>query len=145
MNIKDLSVIPSYFRDRQDSIRKLVVFPLDAFIDDYYYRILFSCNNYDQEIQFKHEFDLDSKIRIFCSCPSFNFEFANILYKSDALLYKEKFYKAIQRTPRERNTRSVLTGCKHCIACARFILNNKGHIQQLIDRKKLLKGVSDES
>jgi len=141
MNLKDLTIIPAYFNERQINVRKIIVLPIDVVFHEFDVSILFKASDYNQEISFRKKIHPDSNIKIFCSCPSFNFEFANILHKNNALLYPEKFTKAITRTPRVRNIKSVLTGCKHCIACGRFINNNLEKIDEMIKRKELQKNL----
>lgn len=141
MYLEDLATVPSFFKDRQDKIKKLVVFPQDVIITEFDYIIVLSCHRYTIKISFRSKFDPDSKIKLNCTCPSFNFEFAHILYKNDCLLEPEKYRKATAKIPKERNTKSVLGGCKHTIACARHILNNQEKIERLIEKKKLIQGV----
>jgi hypothetical protein len=135
LNVKEFATIPAPLINRQKDINALVVFLKDIYIYNFKCIILLNCNNYQQKISFEREFDLDSNVKVNCTCPSFNFEFANVLYKNDCLLEPNKYLKAITKLPQEKNRKSTLSGCKHVIAATQFIIENQNKINQFIKRK----------
>jgi len=69
----------------------------------------------------------NAQVKIYCTCPSFYYDFAHVLYVNNCLLYPEllqdpwlhDYYLRIP--PKVRNPQRVLSGCKHVIACARWL------------------------
>jgi len=81
---------------------------------------------YEQVIEVIDEkIRLASEVKISCTCPSFKFEFAFALNKSQALHMPENFIESTQQVPKKKNIYKIPTGCKHIIAFARFIDKHK--------------------
>src|SRR6056297_1836850 len=135
MLLKDLATIPSSYRDRKEKINQVkTMINRTSTINQNPHIILSSCN-YSQEILFLGEIDPDTNVKIYCSCPSFNYEFAHILNDNECLLHSERFKIAVRKTPREKNQKNILTGCKHCIAAAQFIQKKMDKFQFIYKEK----------
>ena len=131
MILKDLATISPVYRERIKKVKQVdskIIKITKLFQNP---NIILSSGKYIQEILFLGEINEHTKIQIYCSCPSFNFEFAHILNDNNCLLYPEKFKLAINKTPRKKNKYSILTGCKHCISSAQYIQKKIDHIQNI--------------
>jgi len=135
MILKDLASIPSAYRDRIEKVKQVKPTISGTSIIIQNPHIMLSSGKYSQEILFLGEVDPDTNIKIYCSCPSFNYEFAHILNDNECLLHPERFRIAIRKTPREKNQKNVLTGCKHSIAAAQFIQKNIDKFQKIYKEK----------
>jgi len=135
MNLNDLSTIPSAFRNRLEKVKNVNIIISRMSILNQNPHIIFSSGKYSQEILFLGEVDPDTNIKIYCSCPSFNYEFAHILNDDQCLLHPERFKIAIRKTPREKNQKNILIGCKHCIAAAQFIQKKMDKFQFIYKEK----------
>ena len=135
LKLKDLITPPTMYRNRlKDSYN---IYPTINSSSNYItnFLIKYNCGNYTVEFQFIGEtLKIDNNLKIYCSCPSFNFEFAHILNDNESLLYPESFKKAINSTPTKKNKHNLIGGCKHCIACGRLTFN-KFDLLQTISRR----------
>ena len=136
MILKDLASIPSAYRDRIEKVKKVKPMISGTYTILQNPHIILSSGKYSQEILFLGEVDPDTNIKIYCSCPSFNYEFAHILNDNECLLHPERFKIAIRKTPREKNQKNVLTGCKHCIAAAQFTQKKMDKLQEIYKDKE---------
>ena len=135
MKLKDLLTPPAMYRDKLNDSRKYRPSINNTSVDGNHFLISYNCGSYTVEFQFTGDtLKLDDDIKIYCSCPSFNFEFAHILNDDDALLYPESFKKAIDNTPTKKNRYNLVGGCKHCIACARLTYNKFDLLQRKLRR-----------
>ena len=127
LRFRNILNFPSAFRTRQNSVLKLNPIIQNAFIDENGYLVVSgTVKNYNVAIQFESEkVDTNSLIKVSCSCPSFNFEFAKTLLDQNSLYQPENFNKAILRNPKKKNAFSIPSPCKHIIAFARFVDKNQ--------------------
>ena len=135
MNLNDLSTIPSAFRNRLEKVKNVNIIISRMSILNQNPHIIFSSGKYSQEILFLGKVDPDTNIKIYCSCPSFNYEFAHILNDDQCLLHPERFKIAIRKTPREKNQKNILIGCKHCITAAQLIQKKMDKFQFIYKEK----------
>jgi len=87
-------------------------------LDDYFYYV--SIGTFDKKLS------LNSKVKIYCSCPDFAYTFAYVLYKRNALLYPEEFpieFKTIP--PRIRNPHHIPFVCKHVYTVLKVCLEKQ--------------------
>ncbi len=72
-----------------------------------------------------NNFNLKSPAKANCSCPSFEYEFAWILYHRDGLafptMYWYQFNVMYPSPPKKRNKHHVIAGCKHIVKFAHVI------------------------
>ncbi len=106
-----------------------------------------SSTEYAQKIEvnkIKGKFELQSPIKVQCSCQSFQYEFAGPLLKVDGLLEREYFEYAIRmHKPKKKNPNQVLGVCKHLVKFSRLIwsrktLMNYGLIQNVMLQRKYM-------
>jgi len=64
----------------------------------------------------------DTPVKVYCSCPDFQFRWAYVLDKHRALLHPESF---VLEPPKEKNPGMRIGACKHLAAVARQLLNKK--------------------
>jgi hypothetical protein len=127
----------SFYKDRINDIKSLKVFLRDIYIYQTVPVIKFNCNNYEINIQLiGEEVNERNDIRVSCTCPSFNFEFAHILHDDNSLFMSENFRKAISAAPKKKNKYNIVTGCKHTIACAMDVYKNLDKIQLIVNKKR---------
>ncbi len=121
------SKFPSAYKDREESIKSVVFNNITPTINENgTIFIKSSTNKYTQEMEIKDEtIHLNSPCKIFCSCESFKFEFANAVFKSGSLLKSIEFIRSIVSRPKEKNQFNIPSGCKHIIALSRQILKLK--------------------
>ena len=63
----------------------------------------------------------DTPVKVFCSCPDFQFRWAYVLYEHSTLLHPDSF---VLEPPKKTNPGMKLGACKHLNAVARELLNN---------------------
>lgn len=129
LEVRDLLSFPPLFRDRNKTWKKLESKLLD-FDDSNGKVILYGETNKHQqiiEIQGK-KIHLNSEVKIYCDCQSFLYEFAHIINDNDSLYGKNQFEKALKLTPREKNRKGIISGCKHIIAFTNYIYRNSNRI-----------------
>lgn len=137
MNFKDLLTPSIVYKDRlkKSYLEKPIIYNIN--IVDNKPLITFNCKSYIIEFQFIGEqFNLNNELKVYCTCPSFNFEFAHILNDANALLKPEQFKQSIQKTPKQKNKYNIIGGCKHCIACARLTFKKFDLIQNKVNNLK---------
>jgi len=128
-----LSKFPAKFKERENSIKDIVFNNISTSIDENgVINIKASTSKYTQEIEVYNSKNiyLKSECKVFCSCESFKYEFANSIFKSGSLLKPISFIRSIIKRPKERNEFNIPSGCKHIVALTRIILKTK------IDMKK---------
>jgi len=142
--VKDVLIVPPYFANKSNSKRdynhafnllRWSVFVLSYHTDstglnivdfkihsqtedDLFYYV--SIGTYDTYLT------LNSKIKVYCSCPDFAYTFAYVLYKHNALLYPEEFpieFKTIP--PKKRNPYQIPFVCKHLYTVIKYCVEHK--------------------
>ena len=137
MLLKDFVNPRAFYKDRLKEIKSLKVFLKDIYFYETVPVIKFNCNNYEINIQLiGAEVNERNDIRMSCTCPSFNYEFAYSLNKGSALFKPESFSKAIHTAPKTKNKYNIITGCKHTIACAFDVYNNLNKIQLIVNKRR---------
>jgi len=80
-------------------------------------------NKYRCEIESSESgWTADTKVKVFCSCPDFQFRWAYVLWKHDALLHPDSF---VLEPPKEKNPGMKVGACKHLAAVARELLKTE--------------------
>lgn len=127
LTFRNILNFPSFFRDRQNSVNKLRNIMIQkAYLDENRLTIIGNVNNHTTVIQFDEKnVDMNNVIRVSCDCQSFSFEFARVLFDSNALYQPENFTQFISKVPKKKNIYSIPSGCKHVIALARFVNKNQ--------------------
>lgn len=115
---------PAIYSDREKLIRTITFNKLTpTFNENKTISIESSTDKYTQKIEILDEnIHLNSQCKVFCSCESFKFEFANSISKHESLLEPMNFIKSIIERPKEKNKYNIPSGCKHIIALARQII-----------------------
>lgn len=126
--------LPHKFKDRKKSVDKLRPRILNINIDsEGRLYVKGASSDYTQQVLFlETTITPETKIQLNCTCPSFNFEFAHLLYDQNTLLEPENFKKAIRSSPDVKSTHFVVTACKHCIAFCQYIYKNERFIKNKI-------------
>ena len=137
MQLKNNITIPSIYRDRIKSIKSLKPTIIKIEMVGEHPLITCSCSKYNPKILFLGKVDPNTNIKMFCSCMSFNYEFAHILNDDESLLFPEQFKTAIKKYPKKKNTKNVLMSCKHCISCSMLILKRIDMIQRVLRRQTI--------
>lgn len=127
--LKELSTVSSVYRDRIEKVKSVKPRIIRLSRLNLHPHVTLSSGRYTQEILFLEKVNEDSRVKIYCSCPSFNFEFAYILNTNDILLHPRQFSIAVRKTPQMKNQNNIITGCKHCIAAAQLIQKRMDHLQ----------------
>ena len=137
MLLRDFVNPRAYYKDRIQDVKSLKVFLRDIYLYQTVPVIKFACNNYGVNIQLiGEEVNQTNEIRLSCTCPSFNYEFARVLYDNGSLFMPENFHKAISAAPKQKNKYNIVTGCKHTIACALDAYKNLDKIQLIVNKKR---------
>ncbi len=137
LTIKNFITIPAHYKDRIESIKKLKPKFLNIYLFENYPVLKYICNGYTLNFQLiGEEINEDSLIKFSCTCPSFNFEFANTLFNNDALFNPINFRKAISTVPKTKNKYNLVTGCKHSISCINDIYKRMDRIQIFLTKNK---------
>lgn len=126
ISFRNILNFPSFYRDRQDSWRKINPSIIDVKKTESDITIVSMTGKYEQNIVI-HDTKLapNTRVTISCTCPSFNFEFANTLFKNQGLNRPEEFMKAIQKVAKEKNPYNIPSGCKHIIALANLVMKKQ--------------------
>lgn len=127
LTFRNILNFPSFYRKRQNSVDKIRnVMIRRTYLDENKLTIEGSINNHTPIIQFNEKnVDMNNTVSVSCTCQSFNFEFARVLFDHNSLYRPEIFTKAINKVPKEKNPFSVPSACKHVIALARFVNKNQ--------------------
>lgn len=127
LTIGYFSKFPSRYSDREKLTKTIVFNNISSNITEKNTIIIKSTTNkYIQEIEIHDEkIHLNSPCKVFCSCESFKFEFANPVFKSGSLLKPIEFIRSVVSRPKERNEFNIPSGCKHIVALARATLKIK--------------------
>ena len=65
----------------------------------------------------------NSKVKVQCSCPDFNYTFAYVLYKNNSIVYPDDLPEIFKTVPpRKRNPKFINGTCKHIYTITRFCL-----------------------
>lgn len=136
---RDILSFPTQYKERQKSVKPYQTRLVNIYRNNNEIIIVGSSSKYQQKMGFyksneSDELELNTPIRIYCGCPSFNFEFAHILNDENALLNPEEFKIATRKTPKEKNEFSVLTGCKHIISFGSAIYKRLSNINLKISK-----------
>lgn len=127
LTIGFFSKFPSAYKDREKSIKDIVFNKITPTINENGTIFIRSTTNkYTQEVEIQDEtIHLNSPCKIFCSCESFKYEFANAVFKSGSLFKQVEFIRSIVSRPKEKNQFNIPSGCKHIVALCRQILKLK--------------------
>jgi len=118
---------PAAYKDREKSIKDVVFNKISPpLIEDDKIIIVSSTDKYTQEIIIQGEtIHLNSPCKVFCSCESFKFEFANAVFRAGSLTKSIEFVRSIISRPKQKNEYNIASGCKHIIALSRQIIKIK--------------------
>ena len=118
---------PAAYKDREKSVNTVFFNKISPpLIQDNIITIVSSTNKYTQEIIIHNDIiHLNSPCKVFCSCESFKFEFANAVFRSGSLTKSLDFIRSIVSRPKIKNEFNIPSGCKHIIALVRQVLKFK--------------------
>lgn len=121
--LNDLLNFPSFYRDRRQSLEGLIPTITNFKELDTSYLFEGKVGKYNVAIEFikKEPITLKSPVRVECSCASFKYEFAAVLFRNRGLYNRENFFVSL---PKEKNKFSIISGCKHIISFANYVLKN---------------------
>lgn len=121
------SKFPSAYKDREKLVKDVVFNKISpATKEDDTIFIVSSTGKYTQEVMIQDEnIHLNSPCKIFCSCESFKYEFANAVFRSGSLLKPIELVRSIIKRPKEKNEYNIPSGCKHIVALTRQIIKLK--------------------
>lgn len=120
------SKFPAIFKDREKTVKDIIFVNINTTMHDNNIVIHASTNKYQQELEIHDKtIHINSPVKIFCSCESFKFEFANSVFKTGSLLNQLDLLKSIVTRPKEKNQHNIPSGCKHIVALIRQILKSK--------------------
>jgi hypothetical protein len=122
------SKFPSTYKDREESVKDVVFNKISppTTTEDNNIFIVSSTGKYTQEVMIQDEnIHLNSQCKVFCSCESFKYEFANAIFRSGSLLKPIEFVRSIIKRPKEKNQYNIPSGCKHIVALSRQIIKLK--------------------
>ena len=122
-----MSKFPAAYKDREKSIKTVLfnkISPATHSGDKI--TVVSSTDKYTQEIVIHDKIiHLNSPCKVFCTCSSFKFEFANPVFKAGSLLKPIDFVRSIISRPKEKNEYNIPSGCKHLVALSRQVLKLK--------------------
>jgi hypothetical protein len=120
------SKFPAAYKDREKSIGKVSFNNIHQDIIKETIIIHASTDKYQQEIEIQDKvIHLNSPVKVFCTCESFKYEFANAVFRAGSLLKSINFVRSIISRPKEKNQYNVPSGCKHIVALARQVIKIK--------------------
>lgn len=126
LSLAYLSKWPSVYRDREKSIKDVLFINITPTVNEDNITIKSSTDKYTQEIViYDNTIHLNSSCKIMCSCQSFQFEFANAVFKAGSLIHPIEFVRSIISRPKKKNEYNTPSGCKHIIALVRQVLKLK--------------------
>ena len=120
--LNDLLNFPSYYRDRRDSLYGLT--PVITNFKETNDSCLFEgkVGKYDIVLEcMSKNITLKTPVKVSCTCPSFKFEFAAVINRKQGLYDKGNFFVSL---PKEKNKFNIISGCKHIISFANYVLKN---------------------
>ena len=118
---------PSQYKEREKLVKGVIFNNITPTVNENgTIFIKSSTDKYIQEVEVRDEIiHLNSECKVFCSCESFKYEFANAVFKSGSLLKPIEFIRSIVKRPKEKNQYNIPSGCKHIVALCRQILKLK--------------------
>jgi len=121
------SKFPAAYKEREKSVQDVVFNKISPITkEDKTIFIVSSTGKYTQEIMIQDEtIHLNSPCKVFCTCESFKYEFANAVFRSGSLLKPIEFVRSIIKRPKEKNEFNIASGCKHIVALARQVIKIK--------------------
>ena len=120
------SKFPAAYKDREKSIGEVRFNNIHQDIIKDKIIIHASTDKYQQEMEIQDEIiHLNSSVKVFCTCESFKYEFANAVFRAGSLLKSVNFVRSIISRPKEKNQYNVPSGCKHIVALARQVIKIK--------------------
>ncbi|HOD61966.1 MAG TPA: hypothetical protein PKG96_07690 [Bacilli bacterium] len=120
------SKFPAAYKDREKSIGEVRFNNIHQDIIKDKIIIHASTDKYQQEMEIQDEIiHLNSPVKVFCTCESFKYEFANAVFRAGSLLKSINFVRSIISRPKEKNQYNVPSGCKHIVALARQVIKIK--------------------
>ncbi len=121
------SKFPSAYKEREKSVQDVVFNKISPITkEDKTIFIVSSTGKYTQEIMIQDEtIHLNSPCKVFCTCESFKYEFANSVFRSGSLLKPIEFVRSIIKRPKEKNEFNIASGCKHIVALVRQVIKIK--------------------
>jgi len=120
------SKFPAAYKDREKSIGEVRFNNIHQNIIKDKIIIHANTDKYQQEMEIQDEIlHLNSPVKVFCTCESFKYEFANAVFRAGSLLKATSFVRSIISRPKEKNQYNVPSGCKHIVALARQIIKMK--------------------
>ena len=133
LKFSDLLQFPSFYRGRYGSDRTVALDKIDATEkenEDGTKSFIFTCisnKKYETVIEIiksGNERSLNQcKIKAYCGCDSFKYEFANLFKKNLSLfkpvIYPQKIY--IRNNAKKRNKYEVISPCKHLVRFANYL------------------------
>jgi|ADurb_Total_1113_FD_contig_91_54562_length_947_multi_2_in_0_out_0_2 hypothetical protein len=120
------SKFPAAYKDREKSIGEVRFNNIHQDIIKDKIIIHASTDKYQQEMEIQDEIiHLNSPVKVFCTCESFKYEFANAVFRAGSLLKSVNFVRSIISRPKEKNQYNVPSGCKHIVALARQVIKIK--------------------
>jgi hypothetical protein len=120
------SKFPAAYKDREKSVGEIRFNNINQDIINDKIIIHANTDKYQQDIEIQDEvIHLNSPVKVFCSCESFKYEFANAVFRAESLLKSLSFVRSIISRPKEKNQYNVPSGCKHIVALARQVIKVK--------------------
>jgi hypothetical protein len=120
------SKFPAAYKDREKSVGEIRFNNINQDIINDKIIIHANTDKYQQDIEIQDEvIHLNSPVKVFCSCESFKYEFANAVFRAGSLLKSLSFVRSIVSRPKEKNQYNVPSGCKHIVALARQVIKVK--------------------
>jgi len=118
---------PSQYKEREKLVKGVIFNNITPTVNENgTIFIKSSTDKYIQEVEVRDEIiHLNSECKVFCSCESFKYEFANAVFKAGSLLKPIEFIRSIVKRPKEKNQFNTPSGCKHIVALCRQILKLK--------------------
>ena len=131
LRIRDILQFPSFYSKRQQSVRQTQVSITNVNKEEEFIDIEGVSKNYKTFIRIygtNRNLNPNTNVSIHCDCKSFQFEFANAVFKDESLLYPEKFDKELISKPVEKNKYMIASGCKHIIALANLFNQQRNRL-----------------
>jgi len=125
LRLRDLSQFPSFYSNRQRSIRQTIVNVSKVDKGEGFTEILGASKDYNPTIRILGDkIAQNASVQISCNCKSFQFEFAHAVYKDGTLLNPQQFKKEVLDKPLKKNAYLIPSGCKHIIALQNLFMRN---------------------
>lgn len=134
LKFRQILNFPSFFSNRIKSLKEITTKIKDIKSDNISnILIIGSSSKYTVQIKLlERKIELDTPVKVSCTCDSFKYEFEYVLFKNKGLIEENHPEANFILAPKKSNPNNVISGCKHIISLANLINNHREKILRKI-------------